>query len=67
MCLFFSLDLIRDIKDPEKPETLEELNVVYEEGVKVSKLGETTFVIEVEFTPTVSHCHLATLIGEVLC
>jgi hypothetical protein len=29
------LDLIRTIKDPEKPNTLEELNVVYEEGVEV--------------------------------
>jgi hypothetical protein len=28
-------DLIRTIKDPEKPNTLEELNVVYEEGVEV--------------------------------
>lgn len=30
------LDFIRTIKDPEKPSTLEELNVVYEEGVFVS-------------------------------
>lgn len=29
------LDLIRNIKDPEKPNTLEELNVVYEEGILV--------------------------------
>lgn len=28
-------DLIRTIKDPEKPNTLEELNVVYEEGIEV--------------------------------
>ena len=38
--------------------------MVYEEGVKVSKLSGNTFLIEVEFTPTVSHCNLATLIGE---
>lgn len=29
------LDLLRGIKDPEKPATLEELNVVYEGGVTV--------------------------------
>ena len=29
-------DVIRTIKDPEKPNTLEELNVVYEEGVEVA-------------------------------
>lgn len=28
-------DLIRTIKDPEKPATLEDLNVVYENGVEV--------------------------------
>lgn len=31
-------DLIRTIKDPEKPATLEDLDVVYENGVKVSLL-----------------------------
>lgn len=30
------LDLIRTIKDPEKPNTLEDLNVVYEDGIQVS-------------------------------
>lgn len=29
------VDLLRRIKDPEKPASLEELNVVYEEGVTV--------------------------------
>lgn len=29
-------DIIRTIKDPEKPATLEDLNVVYENGVEVS-------------------------------
>lgn len=29
-------DIIRTIKDPEKPATLEDLNVVYENGVVVS-------------------------------
>lgn len=29
------LDVIRTIKDPEKPNTLEDLSVVYEEGITV--------------------------------
>lgn len=56
-------DVIRTIRDPEKPETLEELNVVYEEGVSVYPLSIDTFVIGIEFKPTVPHCSLATLIG----
>jgi metal-sulfur cluster biosynthetic enzyme len=51
-------DLIRDIKDPEHPLTLEELNVVSEDNVTVS--GNSAVI---KFTPTVSHCSLATLIG----
>ncbi|CAB0010444.1 unnamed protein product [Nesidiocoris tenuis] len=46
-------NIIRTIKDPEKPSTLEDLNVVYEEGIQVL----------IEITPTVPHCSLATLIG----
>ncbi|XP_043483960.1 MIP18 family protein galla-1 [Leptopilina heterotoma] len=57
-------DLLRNIKDPEKPQTLEELEVVYEDCVCID---ETTpkgvNVIRVEFNPTVPHCSLATLIG----
>ena len=56
-------DLIRDIRDPEKPETLEELNIVCEDGVKVKPLNSQTCVISVEFSPTVQHCSLATVIG----
>merc|ERR1719322_986681 len=55
-------DLIRDIRDPEKPETLEELDVVREHGVTVKPLNQETCVIQIEFTPTVPHCSLATLI-----
>ena len=57
------LDLIRDIRDPEKPETLEQLNVVYESGVTVEPLTSDTCLVRIEFTPTVPHCTLATLIG----
>ena len=56
-------DIIKDIRDPEKPETLEELDVVYEEGVSVETLCSNTHLITVTFTPTVPHCSLATLIG----
>eukprot|EP00058_Branchiostoma_floridae_P024303 XP_002609793.1 hypothetical protein BRAFLDRAFT_280326 [Branchiostoma floridae] len=56
-------DLIRDIRDPEKDNTLEELDVVYESGVHVEPWGEDKFHISIEFTPTVPHCSLATLIG----
>ncbi|RCN32654.1 ribosomal RNA large subunit methyltransferase J [Ancylostoma caninum] len=44
-------ELIRDINDPEHPYTLEQLNVVQEE------------LIRVRFTPTIPHCSMATLIG----
>lgn len=51
---------IRDITDPEHPYTLEQLNVVTEEAIKVD---DTSGKILVEFTPTVEHCSMATLIG----
>ena len=57
-------DIIRSIKDPEKSENLEELNVVQEDLVKVQRLSESQFLISVEFVPTVPHCTLATLIGK---
>nr|XP_056721898.1 cytosolic iron-sulfur assembly component 2A [Euleptes europaea] len=56
-------DLIRTIRDPEKPNTLEELDVVAESGVEVQEVGEDEFLVTVRFTPTVPHCSLATLIG----
>ncbi|ESP03327.1 hypothetical protein LOTGIDRAFT_137532 [Lottia gigantea] len=59
---FFS-DILRDVKDPEKPETLEELNVLSEESITVSRLTGDQLLIHVEFTPTVPHCSLASLIG----
>jgi len=57
-------DLIKDIGDPEKPETLEELDVVREELVRVTRpLNKGSYLVNVEFVPTVPHCSLATLIG----
>lgn len=57
-------DLLRTIKDPEKPQTLEQLDVVYEDCVNICKsTPKGVSVIRIEFNPTVPHCSLATLIG----
>ncbi|TNM99460.1 hypothetical protein fugu_012493 [Takifugu bimaculatus] len=50
----------RTINDPEHPLSLEELNVVEQVRVKVND-GEST--VDIEFTPTIPHCSMATLIG----
>uniref|UniRef100_A0A087XA92 Cytosolic iron-sulfur assembly component 2B n=2 Tax=Poecilia TaxID=8080 RepID=A0A087XA92_POEFO len=54
------LHLIRSINDPEHPLSLEELNVVEQVRVKVN---DTESTVSVEFTPTIPHCSMATLIG----
>lgn len=58
-------DIIKDIRDPEKPETLEELSVVQEDLVDVCESIEKpgSFTTHIQFVPTVPHCSLATLIG----
>jgi metal-sulfur cluster biosynthetic enzyme len=53
-------DLIRDITDPEHPLTLEELHVVQESLIQVDNDNND---IQVNFTPTIPHCSMATLIG----
>eukprot|EP00730_Choanoeca_flexa_P013545 TRINITY_DN5441_c0_g1_i2.p1 TRINITY_DN5441_c0_g1~~TRINITY_DN5441_c0_g1_i2.p1 ORF type:complete len:170 (+),score=27.56 TRINITY_DN5441_c0_g1_i2:40-510(+) len=53
-------DLIRNINDPEHPLTLEELNVVRLDQIYVDN---KTGTIRVEFTPTIPHCSMASLIG----
>lgn len=53
-------DLIRSINDPEHPLSLEELNVVEQMRVIVNDQEST---VSVEFTPTIPHCSMATLIG----
>lgn len=55
---FLSSDLIRFIYDPEHPNTLEELRVVSAPQITIS-----TNLVNVEFTPTVPHCGMSTLIG----
>ena len=60
---------IRDIRDPEHPYTLEQLSVVREEHIFVEDLKGTPKTdrlsgsVRVQFTPTVMHCSMATLIG----
>ncbi|KAJ7090339.1 hypothetical protein B0H15DRAFT_838193 [Mycena belliarum] len=51
-------DLIRSIYDPEHPNTLEELRVV--SAPQITVIGNRVMV---EFTPTVPHCGMSTLIG----
>ncbi|XP_035756968.1 cytosolic iron-sulfur assembly component 2A [Egretta garzetta] len=63
LCSSRELDIIRTIRDPEKPNTLEELEVVTESCVEVHEIGEDEYLVIIRFTPTVPHCSLATLIG----
>jgi len=60
-----AFDLIRNIRDPEKPETLEELDVVQEDLIQVEPIPDKPggFALKITFVPTVPHCSLATLIG----
>ncbi|EAN92116.1 hypothetical protein C3747_15g236 [Trypanosoma cruzi] len=51
---------IRSIRDPEHPNTLEELKVVEPELIRVDEVKQT---VRVQFTPTVPHCSMTTLIG----
>ncbi|KAG0222266.1 Mitotic spindle-associated MMXD complex subunit MIP18 [Actinomortierella wolfii] len=53
-------DLIRSISDPEHPLSLEQLNVTQLEHIQVDDEGNRVLV---EFTPTIPHCSMATLIG----
>ncbi|AAZ12843.1 protein of unknown function DUF59, putative [Trypanosoma equiperdum] len=53
-------ELIRTIRDPEHPNTLEELQVVDPKLISVDEERQT---VRVQFTPTVPHCSLTTLIG----
>ncbi|XP_066289537.1 cytosolic iron-sulfur assembly component 2B-like [Branchiostoma lanceolatum] len=53
-------DLVRSITDPEHPLTLEELNVIEQSRITVDEDGNH---VSIEFTPTIPHCSMATLIG----
>jgi metal-sulfur cluster biosynthetic enzyme len=56
-------EVVRGIKDPEHPYTLEQLSVVDESLIEVERLGDDYYAIKVTFVPTVPHCSLATTIG----
>ncbi|KAI9323845.1 hypothetical protein BX666DRAFT_1847765 [Dichotomocladium elegans] len=53
-------ELLRSISDPEHPLTLEQLNVTQLQHIVVD--NDQNHVL-VEFTPTIPHCSMATLIG----
>ncbi|XP_015608294.1 MIP18 family protein galla-2 [Cephus cinctus] len=57
-------DLIRNINDPEHPLTLEELNIVEQSLIEVDNEKNK---INVQFTPTIPHCSMVTLIGLSIC
>ena len=52
---------IRHLSDPEHPLTLEQLHIVSEESITVE--DEENYIL-VQFTPTIPHCSMATLIGN---
>ena len=54
-------DLIRDINDPEHPLTLEQLGVLQLNHIQVDLVPIP--LVQVDFTPTIPHCSMATLIG----
>lgn len=61
--------MIRNIKDPEKPYSLEELEIINEDSISLlGKLGVNLEyanykVIRIEWKPTTPSCHLALNIG----
>lgn len=55
-------DIIRNIQDPEHPNTLEQLAVVSLEQVNVED-NQSQSTANIRFTPTIPHCSMATLIG----
>lgn len=44
----YVIDILRTIKDPEKPGTLEDLDIVYETGIDVFSLGEG-YLVEIQY------------------
>lgn len=64
--------ILRNIKDPEHPYTLEQLNIISLDDIFILELkdkdvlcslGQPINVIEVVFTPTIPHCSMAGIIG----
>ena len=53
-------NLIKNIKDPEHPLTLEEINVVDEDDIEIDNNKK---YITIYYTPTIPNCSLSSLIG----
>lgn len=49
--------------DPEHPISLGELGVINLPDIHISSSSSSYSTIRLEFTPTITHCHLATVIG----
>ncbi|KAH9099947.1 hypothetical protein Ae201684P_018953 [Aphanomyces euteiches] len=52
--------MLRHLNDPEHPLTLEQLKVMTMENILVDDAANS---VKVQFTPTIPHCSMATLIG----
>ncbi len=65
-------EIIRDIKDPEHPNSLEELQIVSKNDIKITEINDDEVLckfniplpcIEITIAPTVPHCSMAGIIG----
>lgn len=56
-------DMIRHVNDPEHPLTLEQLKVLSRERIKLTYDTQEQPLVDIQFTPTIPHCSMATLIG----
>lgn len=72
VCTESIFELLRDIRDPEHPYTLEQLGIIAPEDICISEVwservvckgGQPVKAISVVFTPTVPHCSMAGIIG----
>ncbi|ETV86719.1 hypothetical protein H257_01818 [Aphanomyces astaci] len=53
-------EMLRHLNDPEHPLTLEQLKVMTLDNIVVNDVDSH---VKVQFTPTIPHCSMATLIG----
>lgn len=59
-------DIIRDIRDPEHPHSLEELSVIDQDSIAITEPSDDSpgyGTVSIQFTPTVPHCSLGSIIG----
>jgi metal-sulfur cluster biosynthetic enzyme len=60
--LQINIDILKDIKDPEKPHTLEELEVLDEDSIEFKEFKNYS-LITILWKPTAPNCSLALNIG----